>query len=892
TFPYRNKTLALADNFTASNYYLSLNGTWQFKWAKNPALRPVDFHQLAYNHSQWDQIQVPGNWQLQGFGTPIYTNIEYPHEKTPPHIQAHYNPVGSYFRTFQLPQHWASQQIILHFGAVNAAFFVWINGQQVGMGKGSETPVEFEITDYLRRGENTIAVQVYRWCDGSYLEDQDMWRLSGFEREVYLYAEPEGRIKDYFFQPDLINDYKDGSFLLDVLLDGHLANKTLHVELYDRQDQLVFSASQKADNQLSFKTEIKEVDKWTAETPNLYYLALTLIGKSNIYYRCQVGFRKIEIINRQFCINGQAILFKGVNRHEHDMHTGHIVSKESMLADIRLMKLNNVNAVRTSHYPNDPYWYKLCNQFGLYVVDEANIESHGMGALWNDGYDLATTLGNDPRWGNAHLNRTIRMVERDKNHPAIVIWSLGNEAGSGVNFQATAKWIKERDSTRLVQYEQAWIEDYTDLVVPMYPTMEQMKEYLALDDPRPYVMCEYMHAMGNSGGNLADYWELIESEPQLQGGFIWDWMDQGLVKQLPDSRTQFAYGGDFGPENVPSDEDFCLNGLLFPDRSPKPIFLEMKAVYQNFKFEIKDISQKLIRIKNLFSFTSSTAFNFSIKVIENGHYIHEALLAISPLLPSTITEVTLPDFEINWDKEKEYFLEFYVHTKDQDGLVPAGHLIASNQVLWKKAQSKQEHLSKSDGLSIRETNEKLIVENQLFSASFSKTNGLLDDYIYHTEQLLRKPLRPNFWRTPTSNDRGYKMEEELGIWKNENLDWQLIFFQHEKTPQEVILKVSLQTLDNKCQLKLNYGINDDGQIRVDFHFKKSAELPEIPRLGMRFQMAATYDQVSWYGRGPHENYQDRIQCAFVGNYQAKVNDLRVPYIYPQENGHRCYGSYV
>jgi beta-galactosidase len=886
-FPFRNKQLAIADHLKKSSYYLCLNGEWQFHWAKNPDQRPEDFYLPHYDRSKWSRIKVPANWQLEGFGTPIYTNIKYPHEKTPPKIQAHYNPVGSYFRTFVLPGSWLENRVVLHLGGVNSAFFVWINGKEIGMGKDAKTPVEFAVTDYLIPGENTIAIQVYRWNDGSYLEDQDMWRLSGIERDVYLYPEPKAAIEDYFFQPDLINDYADGAFKLAIQMRGELAEKRVKVELFDLKDRLAFAQVRDAATELSFHGIVKDVKKWTAETPNLYRLLITIKTEEEIFYSSFIGFRKVEIINRQVCINGQAILFKGVNRHEHDRITGHVVSEESMLADIQLMKQNNINAVRTSHYPNHPYWYQLCNQYGLYVVDEANIESHGMGALWNEGYQLETTLGNHPAWTKAHLDRTIRMLERDKNHPSIIIWSLGNEAGSGINFRTTAAWIKNRDPGRLVQYEQAWTEDYTDIVVPMYPTITQMKEYLAMDDPRPYVMCEYMHAMGNSGGNLADYWTLIEAEPQLQGGFIWDWLDQGLLTTLPDGRKQYAYGGDFGPEEVPSDEDFCLNGVLFPDRSPKPIFHELKTVYQNFKFQLKDSSKRLIKIGNLHSFTSSEAFDFKYQIREDGLLIYEdSLFLPSIIAPQAEQMVVLPAFQIELQKDKEYLVDIHVFTKDQKGLVPAGHLVASGQLYWQAATQKLCYQKEESPLRLRHLETEVILEGVAFSATFSKANGKLTDYQYGTHSLLKKPLSPNFWRTPTSNDRGYRMQDELKIWQHIDQDRQLSTFEIEQRPGEIVINTVSQLAAKQGCLRLKYRINGKGHIQVTCHFAKAAGLPELPRFGMRFQLPAAFDQLEWYGRGPHENYQDRIASAFIGRYKSAVKDLSVPYIYPQENGYR------
>ncbi|MCT4643986.1 MAG: beta-galactosidase, partial [Carboxylicivirga sp.] len=627
SFPFRSLDKAKENDKTSSAYYQSLNGTWRFKWSVNPTQRPADFYKTDFDVTQWDEIKVPADWQMEGFGTPIYTNVKYPFKMDPPNIPAAYNPVGSYVRTFTVPANWAGDQVILHFGAVNSAMYVWVNGQKVGYSQDSKTPAEFDITKYLNKGKNQLAVEVYRWCDGSYLEDQDMWRFSGIERDVYLYALQKTHIRDFFVKGGLDSKYTNGEFHLDVELANADKASQLDIKLVDNSGQAVYTDKQIIKGQnVSFDKVLPAVKKWSAELPELYTLYIELKNKQGetIDVRTtHVGFRTVEVKNKQLMVNGQPVLLKGVNRHEHNEHNGHVVSKESMLRDITLMKQFNINAVRCSHYPVDPYWYALCDQYGLYVIDEANIESHGMGSWLNDGYSLDKTLGNNADWKQAHLDRTMNMVERDKNFPSVIIWSLGNEAGSGQNFEATSKWIKERDNSRLVQYEQAWLESYTDIICPMYYKIEQMEEFLTMDDHRPMIQCEYSHAMGNSNGNLMDYWKLIRKEPQLQGGFIWDWMDQGIAQTLPDGTKYWAYGGDFGPQDVPADGDFCLNGLTFADQTPKPALHDVKKVYQDFWISASDLQKGKFSLYNESFFRNTAQLELYFEIKSEGRVVQQ-----------------------------------------------------------------------------------------------------------------------------------------------------------------------------------------------------------------------------------------------------------------------------
>ena len=895
TFPFESQTMARANVKANSNRFLSLNGTWKFNWVEYPAARPTDFFQSEDKVSDWENIQVPADWQMAGFGIPIYTNVKYPHDKTPPTIQDHFNPVGSYFKTFDLPVNFQNEEVVLHFGAVNSAFYCWINGQYVGFGKGSKTPVEFEAKKFLKEGKNTVALQVYRWNDGSYLEDQDMWRLSGVEREVYMYVNPAVNVKDHFIHAGLDSQFTDGNYTSEIEIENKngQAGYQLQVDIADSEGTVVFTQSQDITSAsvYSFRGEIDAVKPWSAETPNLYSHTISILGpngEKTIHHE-KIGFRTVDITNGQLRVNGQAILFKGVNRHEHDPITGHVVSEASMIKDIELMKKHNINAVRTSHYPNDPRWYELCDQYGLYVVDEANIESHAMGSLWNDGYSLDKTLGNNPDWKKAHLNRTQRMVERDKNRPSIVIWSLGNEAGSGQNFEATAAWIKSKDPSRPVQFEQAFMESYTDLVVPMYPKIETIKEYLATGDPRPYVMCEYMHAMGNSVGNLQDYWDLIESEPQLQGGFIWDWVDQGLLSFTGDGDSTYVYGGDFGPSDVPSDGDFCMNGLVFSDRSLKPHINEVKKVYQNFKFKAIDLAKGKIEVKNYYSFLNSDDFQFSYVIKGNGTLLTEGELKVKTILPGETQSIQLPlDKNLFKAANTEFFVSLSVKTKKGSNLLPKGHEVAKEQFQLPFATQTASHIVSEEKLKTVEVNGEYRVQGKDFTAVFSTETGDLKSYIYKSTYLLKAPLQPNLWRVPTNNDRGYGMQWKFDVWQDVANNRKLKSFDTSVGENGEMNIRQMSVLDaGESTISTQYTVFSTGVIEVKSSFEKGeGELPEIPRFGMNLQMPVQFSNMTWYGRGPGESYQDRNGSSFVDLYQSKVADQYVPYPWPQENGNK------
>ncbi len=876
-----------------SEYYESLNGNWKFNWVIKPAERPVNFYEVDYNDSLWSDIPVPSNWELQGYGIPIYTNYVYPFPANPPHIPNNYNPVGSYRHKFNITKNWDNRRVILHFGAVRSGFYCWVNGVKVGYSQGSKTPAEFDITELVKLGENQLAVEVYRWTDGSYLEDQDFWRLSGIDRDVYLYATPKTFIADYFIKAQLDKKYKNGLLNIEVdiksINNNNLENYQLKIECFNQQNKLVFPAITKkvnSDGKLAFSKKIINPDKWTAETPNLYKVNLSLIndnGEIIESLNSKTGFRNIEIKNGQLLVNGKAIYVKGVNRHEHDELTGHVVTSESMIKDIVLMKQNNINTVRTAHYPNDSKWYELCDYYGLYVIDEANIESHGMGWAVEE-----NTIAKDTLWLDAHLDRIKRMVERDKNHPCIIIWSLGNEAGDGINFEKSYDWIKQRDNTRPVQYERAFENSHTDIVAPMYAKIPQIEEYAKKQQTRPLIMCEYAHAMGNSVGNLQDYWDVIKKYDVLQGGCIWDWMDQGLLKTNEYGEQFWAYGGDFG--DSPNDNSFCINGLIKPDRTPNPSLYEVKKVYQNIDVKPIDLLNGKISITNEFTFLD-LSFVEAIwelkadgKIIQKGEITH---LNIKPNeAKNYIIDIQKPVLQQN----TEYWLNIKFILKNDTKWAKKGHVLAWNQFLM---PYKTKSGIVMDTLSIPEVKYKenthdITVFTDSFSVSIGIATGAIESLIYKNKQLITSPLIPNFWRALTDNDKGNKMGKRLSVWKTvsankliTNIDIQ----QNQKYLVKIIVTSKINSLN--ASYKTTYTIYGSGDIIVDNKFTLGdKKLPEMPRFGMQMEIPKEFNSMEWYGRGPHENYWDRNTSAAVDVYSGLVEELDFDYIRPQENGNK------
>lgn len=893
-FPWKSLDEALKGDRESSTNFLSLNGKWSFNYSENPGSRPSDFYKPGYDVSEWKQINVPGNWELQGFGLPIYVNINYEWTKNPnpPGIPHDHNPVGSYRRTFSLPADWTGKQVFAHFGAVKSAFYLWVNGEKVGYSQDSKTPAEFDITQYLKPGENIIAAEVYRWSDGSWLECQDFWRISGIQRDVYLYARPITMIYDFFAKASLLNYHRDGKLETDILVKD-FSNKpgqyTLILSLFD-QDKEVLKQSKTlklqagAESLVTFSAELGTVRRWTAETPDLYRLVIQLQdkkGKTLEYVSANTGFRNVEISRGQLLVNGMPILIRGVNRHEHDEFTGHYVSKESMLKDISLMKQNNINTVRTSHYPNDPYWYELCDRYGLYVIDEANIESHGMG------YDPEKTLGNNPVFKKSHLDRTINMLERDKNHPSVIMWSLGNEAGDGVNFDATYDWIKSRDLTRPVHYERAGGGRNTDVVCPMYPPISEMVKYSEVVHPKPYIMCEYAHAMGNSTGNFTEYWEVIEKYDQLQGGCIWDWVDQGFALYTEDGRKYWSYGGDYGPDDVPSDGTFCHNGLVFPDRTPHPALAEVKKVYQEVSFRPVGFTFDEIEVFNEFFFTNLSKYAIYWEVEANGNIIQQGTLMNPDLAPRSSRIFSLGMVPFKPEPGVEYFLNLTVFLPEADELLPAGHIIAVEQFEIPVPAAKAQAVSGGSMVVVQDAGS-IAVETAGTRMVFSKKTGFLTGFSHKGRELLAEGLAINFWRAPTENDFGAGMPERLGVWRQAGKNAVLREINHTQNADGYYtIDVDYWLPDVEAHFYVDYMINGQGELKVGCFMEPAGkDYPELPRFGFSLAVKEGFEDLKWFGRGPFENYPDRKTAALVGVYQGKVEDQFVSYVSPQENGYK------
>jgi beta-galactosidase len=897
---YTDNESALEGTMEASQFYKSLNGNWKFHWVRKPADRPKDFYHPSYDVSKWKEITVPSNWQMQGYDVPIYFNSHYPFKKDPPFIQHDYNPVGSYRVEFDIPDDWKGRQVFIHFDGVESAFYLWINGKKVGYSQGSRTPAEFNITEYLKEGKNNLAVEVYRWSDGSYLECQDFWRLSGIYRNVYLFSTPPVHIRDFDISCDLDEHYRDA--LLDVI--ARIRNYSgeayqglkIEVTLLDAENKPVNSEvlmegtstyiSPGAESIIPMKASVTHPLKWSAEKPHLYTVLLVLKDANDKIIeveRCNFGFRKVEIKGGQLLVNGVPILLKGVNRHEHDPFTGHYVTSESMIKDIKLMKQFNINAVRTCHYPDDPKWYDLCDTYGLYLIDEANIESHGIG------YAPEETLANKPEWKEAHLDRIMRMIERDKNHPSVIIWSLGNEAGDGTNFEAASEWIHRRDSSRPVHYERAELRPHTDIVCPMYARIEELKEYASKEHTRPLIMCEYAHAMGNSVGNLQDYWDVIYKYKHLQGGFIWDWVDQGLYEKNENGEEFWAYGGDFAAEGELSDANFCINGLVFPDRKLHPHLWEVKKVYQYIQVKPIDLKQGRIEICNRYDFTNLNEFDILWIIMGDDEKITEGTLHPLDIAPHESAVISLPLPEIHPQPGVEYFFNMSFLTREATPIIAKGHEVAWEQFklpYCKPAASVD--FSKLAELNLSEKEGFAYIKGQNFAITIDKETGEITSFVYEGTEFIKSGPVPNFWRAPTDNDFGNGMPQRCRVWRGagENKEVHNVEIKQINAQQiQIDIDATIPAGDSKYYT--TYTIYGSGDLIIKNRFVPgSSNLPEIPRFGMTMILPAEFDKISWYGRGPHENYWDRKTGAAIGTYKGTVMEQYHPYIRPQENGNK------
>lgn len=919
-----------------SPFYLSLNGDWKYHYAANHTGRVDGFWKPAFDDSAWTGIPVPSNVEMQGYGIPIYVNVKYPWawqktKATPPIVPDNdpNNTVSSYRRTFQLPKDWDGRRVLMTFDGVNSFFTLWINGEKVGVGKDSRTPVEFDITKFLKSGTNLIAVENFRWCDGSYLEDQDFWRMSGIFRDVYLWSPPDVHIRDFEVKTDFDAQYRDATLKVDVQVENKgkaAAVAKVDADLFDPSGKSVATTGAGLDlpvdgeREATVTAEIANPLKWTSETPDLYRLLLTLKdaeGKILEVIPVNVGFRKIEIKDGNLLVNGQRPFIKGVNHQECDPDLGQVFTTGRMLQDILLMKQNNINTVRNSHYPNAPAWYDLCDRYGIYQIDEANIESHGMG------YG-PESLAKNPAWLDAHMNRTIRMVERDKNHPSVIIWSLGNEAGDGSNFEATSAWIKKRDTSRPVQYEKAKEKPYTDIVCPMYGTIPNIEEYISKPQTRPYILCEYEHAMGNSSGNMWDYWDLIYNKPYLQGGCIWDWVDQSLrqpqdrktrekvVPVKPGEKTFWAYGGDFGPKNVPSDDNSGCDGLVSPDREPHPSLNEVRHVYQYIHCKPADAAKRTVEVKNLFDFTNpKDVAVLNWRLTGDGKELQSGEMPAPDIAPHSSTQITVPVKPFQPEPGVEYFLDLGFHLKKDLPWAKKGYEIAWDQFkLPDSAPATVATLTDFPKLEIKETDSQAVVSGKNFSATFDKKNGALSSLKFEGSELVESPLRPDFWRAPTDNDRGRKMQtvqtdsdegrdkkdqygesrKTQGVWHGAHQDAAVESFtvKPHDSGRAVEISTALKLPAVDARWTTRYTVFGNGEVAVTASFApQKTDLPELPRLGMQMILPAGFDQITWFGPGPQETYSDR-KDARTGLYTGTVGgQFFEGYSEPGESGNKA-----
>lgn len=896
--PYADEKSAIMDQYSNSPWYFSLNGKWKFSWSPTPDQRPKDFYKQDYSTLHWKELQVPSNWELNGYGVPIYTNITYPFERNPPFINHSDNPVGSYKKDFVVPENWKNRHVYLHFEAGTSAMYIWVNGEKVGYTENTKSPAEFDITKYLKTGNNSLAVEVYRWSDGSYLEDQDFWRLSGIDRDVYLYSTNDTRIADFFAKPDLDAKYKNGSLNVEVTLKNLTSkavnNQQLEAKLVDASGKNIFVKDVKVNFEgntiqtVNFGQKVSNPKLWSSETPNLYTLLLTLKDEKGDIIETvatQIGFRKVELKGGQLLVNGVRLMVHGVNIHEHNPVTGHYQDEATMMKDIKLMKQLNINSVRCSHYPNNILWVKLCNKYGLFLVDEANIESHGMGVEGQSFMNPKTHPAYLPEWREAHLDRIYSLVERDKNAPSVILWSLGNECANGPVFHEAYKWIKKRDNTRLVQFEQARENENTDIVCPMYPTIAYMKEYAARKEvTRPFIMCEYSHAMGNSNGNFQEYWDIIRSSKNMQGGFIWDWVDQGFLVKDEAGRNYWSYGGDMGSQNYTNDENFCHNGLVWPDRTPHPGAFEVKKVYQDILFEAVDIKNGVIDIINDFGFTNLNQYNFKYQVLENGNVIKEGTIDVA-LNPKSKKQYKLNLPKLQSKQGVEYLLNVFAYTKIGSEVLPQNFEIAKEQFVLDGDNYFEKTTASSS--KVQEEKNEFILSTTNVTVKISKATGLISYYSFNGEEYFKQYPEPNFWRAPTDNDYGNKMNVKANVWRTagKNSSLENIQMIEENGKKYVSAKMKLNDIASDYTIK--YSLSSDGALEIVPSYKKGNNpVPDMPRFGMIFVLKNTLENLDYYGRGPWENYSDRNDSSLKGIYTSKVADQYVPYTRPQENGYK------
>lgn len=910
-YSYPTEAQALENKREQSPWFQYLNGPWKFSYSSNPQDRPMDFYQPSFDDSNWATIRVPSNWEMQGFGSPIYVNWMMPFDPAiPPFVQYDNsktihksNPVGSYRRNFVVPPSWIrDKRIVLHFGGVSSAYYVWVNGQKVGYNQDDRTPAEFDITSIVKPGENQLAVEVYKFSDGSYLEDQDHWRMGGIHREVLLMAMPENYIEDVFIESDLNPTYTDATLKITPSLRFRnpelVKNWTIEAQVYDEKSQPVLPESMKLEvntianyflrtrnnqpygnpNPANMKTTVKNPKKWSSEYPNLYKVVIVLKnaeGKVVEAKSSNIGFRKIEWGSEGLKVNGEEVILFGVNRHDHHPETGKTVSEQTMLEDILLMKRYNINAVRTSHYPNDPRFYDLCDRYGLYVMDETNIETHKMGSY----------ISGLPEYGPQMLDRAIRMVERDKNHPSIISWSLGNESGTGPNHEAMAAWIKRRDPSRFIHNEGGQIETgdvaYVDVRSRMYEELDIMLKTVKEDD-RPIVYCEYAHSMGNSTGHLYKFAEAFRNTPKLIGGFIWDWVDQGIARTAPDGRSYFVYGGDFGEEYT--DGAFCMNGLIFPDRKPHPALYECKKVFQPLKIVVEN---NQLLLTNWHDFTTLDNLELRWELLENGNPIQNSTITLPATKPNETAALQLPRFDFK--AGSEYFLSVSCYMRQATNWAEKGHEVAWEQILLQSGSTTEVNFTEQP-LKVTENGKQILVTGTGFSVTFDKVKGQLMQYQVKGINYLTAPIVSDFWRAPTDNDLAWGMPKAHGDWKQAASTAKMIetkVLRNNKSKSVATIQTVFSLLQNKAKQVITYEIGGSGNIHITCNLEPTAkDLQGLVRYGTTFALPNTLSQVTYYGKGPHETYIDRQMGAKVGIHKQEISALHTPYIRPQENGNR------
>ena len=897
-FAYETENLAKADQKARSERYLSLEGKWKFNFSKDHDKAPRDFYSLKYDDSQWTDFPVPGILELNGYGDAIYSNNGYPwrtqFRPEPPFVEERNNYTGSYRKMVTVPADWKGERIYLHVGSATSNLMVWVNGKFVGYSEDSKVSAEFDLTKYLTPGkENLIAMQVMRWCDGSYLEDQDFWRFTGIAREVYLYARPQAHIADLFITPDLVNNYQDGT--LEVKLNAVGAKgETVMFSLKDKEGKEVAAQTVKVggNGEVKVNFNVKNPLKWTAETPNLYTLYTTLMDGKQVaeVVPQRVGFRKVEIKNAQVLVNGQPVLFKGANRHELDPVTGYVVSMDRMLEDIRVMKELNINAVRTCHYPNDPRWYELCDIYGIYMVAEANIESHGMG--YGD-----KTLAKEPTYEKAHLERNESNIKIYKNHPSIIFWSVGNEAGYGPNFEKAYDLVKAYDPSRPCQYEQAGQNGKTDIFCPMYYDYGGCDKYSQGDNPRPLIQCEYAHAMGNSMGGFKEYWDMVRKYPKYQGGFIWDFVDQGLRVKNKQGKTIYAYGGDFGRYPT-SDHNFNCNGIINPDRKPNPHANEVRYYYQNIWATAKDLKVGEVEVYNENFFKSLDDVELQWTLESEGKVLANGRNALD--IPAQQKRVVkLDGYSLPADVKGEVVLNLDFVLKRAEPMLDAGYAVAREQFVVNPYTfpTMESVLAVTSGKYDTRKVEKeekvawVTLSAGNTSATFNHWNGWIDYLDVDGKPMLEEgyAITPDFWRAPTDNDYGAGTQRKLHAWKNPEMKMKSFKVVENEGKAEKGVEVVYDMPSVEATLTMTYTLTPAGELVVNEAMtvnKDAKHKPELMRYGMQLVMPKAYNMLTYYGKGPGENYIDRNNGDRLGVYDAKVADQYWGYVRPQESGNK------